>query len=50
MALIANVNSKKKYKPQDFNPYKPESDGPQTKEEVMELAKVYREWHQNKTQ
>jgi len=49
MALTANLNSKKKYKPEDFNPYRPDTQGPKTKEEVAELVKVYSEWHPNRT-
>lgn len=38
MALTANINSKKKVKPQDFNPYhkkKVKSEMPKTKEEIL---------------
>lgn len=41
MALNANMNSKKKHKPQDFNPYykkKVKSEMPKTKEEVLRIV------------
>lgn len=52
MSLLANINSKKKYSPKDFNPYS-DVDGskmPKTKEEAMELKEAYSKWQVKQTQ
>lgn len=45
MSLTANMNSKKTFKPEDFSPYaqqRKQSSMPKTREEIMEIAKKYR--------